>query len=397
MKKTKFLKICIGDWSNANRDMRELSVVKELGADITVMAKGEEDVRGDLVNGFIVDRYTTRPLGASAPAVLNRAFSFLQWVGHARKYDADIISGHDFVALLIGDLSNVGKSKKAKLVYDSHEFELGRNTNRSPLKTQIVKLIEGYLIKRSEFTVVVGDSIAKELQRIYKMVEAPLVVRNTPNHLEIDKTKSEIYHKKMLEDLNANSPEELEHVILYHGAVSQNRGVERLIGIIPQIPKCGLYVLGHMVTPEYEKQLKDLADSGESKGRVYFHPAVPLDEVMNYVQGSDCGMITIPAVTKSYYYMMPNKLFENIQAETPVVSSNFPEISSIVDGYGIGITVDPENDEEIIEAVKRILFEQESIPNLKENLKKAKEDLCWEKEQLKLKEAYSGILDMTLR
>ena len=38
----KVLKICGNDWKNASHDKRELSAVKELGADVEVMAKGEK-------------------------------------------------------------------------------------------------------------------------------------------------------------------------------------------------------------------------------------------------------------------------------------------------------------------------------------------------------------------
>ena len=57
----KILKICTSDWKNASRDKRELSVCRELGMDVAVLAKGNVDDKGrvDEVDGFKVLRYTT--------------------------------------------------------------------------------------------------------------------------------------------------------------------------------------------------------------------------------------------------------------------------------------------------------------------------------------------------
>ena len=130
----KVLKICIGTWQNASRDKRELAVVQELGHEVEVIAKGECSGIVEYVDGFHVTRLSSRPLGEKAPVSLNRVLSMITWASYVRKRnDIDVISGHDYLALTIGYLSNIGKRKKAILVYDSHEFELGRNQKRSKL------------------------------------------------------------------------------------------------------------------------------------------------------------------------------------------------------------------------------------------------------------------------
>ncbi len=40
------LKICVGTWDNASRDKRELSVYRDLGAEVLVLAKGADTDRG---------------------------------------------------------------------------------------------------------------------------------------------------------------------------------------------------------------------------------------------------------------------------------------------------------------------------------------------------------------
>lgn len=184
----KVLKICTGTWENESRDQRELGVCRELGADVFVLAKGnaEDYGREDEVNGFPVRRFTTRPY-AKLPVSINRIISILYWAKYTSTLDADVISGHDIDGWTIGWLSRFyNRKNRPQLVYDSHEFELGRNVKRSGLQIAAIKLWERKVIKDSAFTIVVNDSIADELVKIYKLKDRPVVVRNIPNRWDID-------------------------------------------------------------------------------------------------------------------------------------------------------------------------------------------------------------------
>ena len=137
------LKICNNSWETASRDRRELSACRELGARILVMAKGEPSDRGrkgtDGENTVLY--YGTRPLGPSAPKMLNRLAATVIWANTARKMKADVISGHNLPGLAIGWMSNwfVPKKKRALLVYDAHEYEAGRIAGRSKLLCWIIR------------------------------------------------------------------------------------------------------------------------------------------------------------------------------------------------------------------------------------------------------------------
>lgn len=196
----KVLKICIGTWENASRDQRELGVCRELGADVLVLAKGDANDRGreDIINGFPVRRYTTRPY-KYFPVSINRIVSIFQWAKYASTLDANIISGHDIGGWTIGWLSRFyNRKNKPKLVYDSHEFELGRNAKRSKLQISLIKFWERKVIKDSVFTIVVNDSIADELVKIYNLKERPVVVRNIPNRWDIDQSVCKATRQELL-------------------------------------------------------------------------------------------------------------------------------------------------------------------------------------------------------
>jgi len=92
----------------------------------------------------------------------------------------------------------------------------------------------------------------------------------------------------------------------------------------------------------------------------------------------------------NHYYMLPNKLFENIQSETPIIGSEFPEIKRIIDEYGVGLYCDPEKIESIVDCIEKLRTNSELYQNIKNNLKVAKSELCWENEKKVIEEAYKA-------
>ena len=181
------LKVCLSEWKNESRDQRELSVCRELGADIKVVAKGKTEDYGKVesVNGFEVHRLSSRPVNG-LPKALNRVLSIFMWAKYVRALKPDIISGHDLSGLAIGWISTFFCRVKPKLVYDSHEFEIGRNVKRNRIQIKFITVVERYLIKKSKFMIVVNDSIADEVTRIHRLDQRPVVVRNIPNQWNVD-------------------------------------------------------------------------------------------------------------------------------------------------------------------------------------------------------------------
>ena len=379
------LKICGSEWENASRDKRELSVCRELGQQVLVLAKGAPGDKGriDSVEGFEVRRYSTRPFGTKCPAFINRVASLFTWAAYTRReLKPDIISGHDLIGLLIGWMSNIGRKEKAKLIYDSHEFELGRHANRNKLQLFFVKHLERFLMKRCAFSIMVNDCIADEVQKIHKLAQRPIVVRSTPEKWAIDQGEIQMVRSEFYAAFSNENP-----ILMYHGAVTPGRGIEKLLEVVKAMPEVNALILGNG-SEDYLNSLKALTEEYGIMPRVLFHPAVPITELRKYVGAADLGMVTIPAVAKSYYYMLPNKFFENIQSETPIIGSNFPEISRLVKQYGIGLVCDPDSTEDICACVRRMLTDKEFYDACKKNTLKAKEELCWEKEKQILKKAY---------
>lgn len=383
----KIVKICTNEWKNENRDKKELHVAESIGFGVTVIAKGNRQER-DNVDGFNVIRLSTRPLGKRVPNSINRIFSLFTWAWKVRRLNVDVISGHDISGLFIGYLSNVLKRKKAKLIYDSHEFELGRAGNRNKTINFLICYLERFLINKSEFSIVVNDSIADELVRIHKLKKRPVVARNIPMLWDLD--ENEIKHTKLL--LTSKFKIENPFVVMYHGVVAPNRGIEMLFNVLSINPNIVGVVLGNALDSEYLDNIKQLAKDLEIDSRLNFVEAVPIEELYKYVGAADIGLITIPNACKSYYYMLPNKFFENIQSLTPIICSNFPEVKSIVEKYQIGLACNPHDIEEVNNCIEKMRSDKKFYSSCKTNLMKAKKELCWENERDALSIAYQKLI-----
>lgn len=384
----KYLKLCINEWVNANRDKRECSVVRELGVDVSVIAKGPVSGVKEEVAGFSVTRLSPRPLGKKMPVLLNRVVSMFTWAAYVRKQNYDIISGHDYVALTIAWISNVGKRCKAMLVYDSHEFELGRAVNRGRFATWFLCHWERFLMRRCAFSIMVNDAIADEVQRIHRLEQRPVVVRNIPNYWRLDETKISATRKEILSALGLS---EETFLVMYHGAVVHDRGIENMLRAVAKMEGSAAVVLGNGAE-DYLFSLRNLCEELGVKNRTLFLPAVPVETLYRYVGAADVEAVLIVGKFKSYYFSLPNKIFEAIQSLTSLVVSDFPEMGRLIGQYGIGLKIDPTKEEEIVDAFTRLRDDKEFRAQCKENLKRAKEDLCWEREQEALKAAYREII-----
>lgn len=386
------LKICGNTWENASRDKRELSVYRECGAEVAVLAKGTKNARGekDIVDGYVVYRYTTQPFKMKCPAAINRFFSLFLWAKFVRKMNPEVISGHDLLGVLIGWLAMFGKRKKAKLIYDSHEFELGRNKQRGKISKIVVKMTEGFLIKRCVYSIMVNDSIADEVKSIYDLKQRPIVVRSTPNIWDISEEICKKTREEILEQFkNANIEDAF--VILYHGAVTTQRGIETLINVVEMNKNVYGMILGNGEL-QYIGELKQHIKEKEFENRILFKAAVPIGDLWRYVGAVDVSLMMIEGESKSYYLSLPNKFFESIQALTPIIASDFPEMKRIIEQYDIGVTCDPKDIVKVNECIESFRTDKKLVQRYRTNLEKAKRELCWENEKRVLVEAFENYI-----
>ena len=114
--------------------------------------------------------------------------------------------------------------------------------------------------------------------------------------------------------------------------------------------------------------------------QVIFLGKLTQDELPKITASADVGVSLIENLSISYYYALPNKLFEYIMAEIPVIVSNLPQMKEIVEKYDVGFAVDIENKAELITAIKKLSEDSDLYKSKKQNCHVASQELNWEKE-----------------
>lgn len=187
-----------------------------------------------------------------------------------------------------------------------------------------------------------------------------------------------------MEYINGNV---INFIIMYHGALTTGRGIENLINAISHFDDVGLVILGNG-SIDYTAHLKQNILKNQVSDKVVMHRAVPIEQLWKYVGAADVSMATIEFSAKSYYFALPNKFFESIQSMTPIIASDGPEMKRIIEKYQIGLTCNPDNVADICYCIEEMRSDKGFYDSCKNNLKKAKEELCWEREKEVLRRAF---------
>jgi len=281
------------------------------------------------------------------------------------------------------------KRRGGAVVYDCHELWLDRNTLRKRTKynpERILEwLLESFLIRRSNAVLVVSESIADALSKRYK-IRKPVVIFNTPYYINIAK-KNGLPDLRGKAGITDNKP-----IVLYTGLISHGRGLEQLIEAMSYVPDCRLVLMGYDLRMQYSGTIRKLAQEYGVTDRLHFVDAVPFPEVPLWAASADVAAVLIENRCLSYYYCMPNKIFEAIMAGVPVIASDFPEMKKVTSEKGIGLTVNPESVVDIVRAIYALLRDKEAQRVMKRNALEAAKIYNWEEQSKKLLEVYREII-----
>ncbi len=307
--------------------------------------------------------------GAKFYAIYNlRLFFYLLF------HKTDALLSNDLDTLLANSWAKKLKPN-CKLYYDSHEYFIGVPELISKPKVQNfwLKIEQKYLPKTYKMYTV-NESIADLYRKEYN--KAVKVVRNIS---DIKKVNTSFTKKEL------GLPED-KHIIIIQGAgINIDRGAEEMIEAIKLLDDCVLIFVGDGdVVPILKAQVKK--ENLEQK--VLFFGKRPYDELMNFTALSDIGVSLDKDTNINYRFSLPNKIFDYIHSNTPLLVSDLKEVKKIVEGYRIGLVVPNHQPQTIANAIKKMLDDKNLYQTFKNNTKIASKELTWENECKVLKEIY---------
>lgn len=295
--------------------------------------------------------------------------------------NADIYHFHD------PDLLSLGYKikKKGKIViFDSHEDVpmqiLDKDWIPKFIRPFISFLYGAYEKKVARLLDGIISVTPHVVERFNRLNEKSIMITNYPIIDFKENEKNISLHK--------------EDYICFAGSISSQWMHENIITAIEDMPNIRYMLVGDG-TEDYLNHLKTL------KGwkNVNYVGKVPHEEVKKLYEKSKIGLalnFSTQAI-KAGGTLGNTKLFEIMQNKLPVICTNYNLWKNVVEKFDCGICINPNNVEEIKEAIQFLLLNMESAYKMGQNgYKVVKELYNWSVEEKKLYEFYDLLLENKL-
>lgn len=295
----------------------------------------------------------------------------------AMALDGDIYHLHDPELMPWGlMIKRAGK----RVIFDAHEDLSEQIRSKAYLPSvfrysigKLSGIVQHWICARLDFVVAATPVIAEKFQARGIASQA---ICNYPLLGELESA--------------ASSPQKRQDVC-YIGGISAVRGIRQIIDAMA-LAKSGarLNLAGRFLEKNLEPELRQTA------GWKYVDALGFLNRqgVRKVLHGSMAGLVTL-LPTQAFKDSLPVKMFEYMSAGLPVIASDFPLWRQIIAGNDCGLLVDPENPQDIADAIDALVRDPEMARRMGENGSRAvKEKYNWGVEEKKLLALYSELIGL---
>ena len=287
-----------------------------------------------------------RGAGRGAWRVAAIALTVRAQIAATRPVDpgADLYHGMAYMGIPVALALRGGRP--AAVVYDARDIYLeARNLARLPGPARwLVGWVERRWATEASRVVTVNRAYAEVMAERFR-VPMPLIVMNCSYRQARSAAPERRFHERL--GLDAN-----RRVVLYHGGLFPERGIEQLIAAMPEIPGADLVLMGYGVLGA---ALPALIAASPAADCIHLLPAVPPDELHDWVAAADVVAMPIQPSTLNHRLTTPNKLFEAMASGVPVVASDLPGMATIVTETGCGVLCDPTDPASIAATIRSIV------------------------------------------
>lgn len=272
-----------------------------------------------------------------------------------------MLLANDLDTLLPNYIVNLLQRKK--IIYDSHELfpEIPELVNR-PFVKKFWTALEKIMLPKLKNTYTVCNSIATYYNDKY--VTDFKTIINLPTKKEVVKSKFPF-------------PYTDEKIILYQGAVNVGRGLDLMLETMPFLNNCIFVIIGD---GDIFEPLKAKVNAKNLTQKIRFLGRKNPDELHKLTPLAHLGISIEEDLGLNYRFALPNKIFDYIQADLPVLVSDLPEMKKVVLDHKVGEIVIERDPKKLAQQIEHLLKKDFTAALLK-----AKEKLIWEhQEQLLL-------------
>jgi len=253
--------------------------------------------------------------------------------------------------------------QRKKIIYDSHELfpEIPELVNK-PFVKKVWSGLEKIILPKLKNTYTVCNSIATFYNNKYATDFKTII--NLPTTKKIVKTTFPFKYTD-------------EKIILYQGAVNIGRGLELMIETMPFLVNYILVIVGD---GDIFEPLKEKVVSKNLTHKIHFLGRKNPEKLHTITPLANLGISIEEDLGLNYRFALPNKIFDYIQANVPVLVSNLPEMKKVVIDYKVGEIIKDREPKKLANQIENLLQKDFTMA-----LQNAKETLIWEhQEQLLL-------------
>lgn len=295
----------------------------------------------------------------------------------ALEVDADVYQLHDPELLPYAlKLKKRGK----KVIFDSHEKYSDLMVDKPYLPGWSAHLVsalysryESYILKRIDGVIF---PCLKNGKHPFEGQCTNLVTVNNTARME------ELY------DHYVPCGEKYPRSIVYIGSISHNRGITHAV---QAAAKSGavLYLGGNFSPESYRQELEAMPEYNS----VRYLGSLDRQAVLDTLQHCQIGLATLLNVGQyNQFDNLATKAYEYMSLGLPVILSRSPFNEKIMNSYRFGVCVDPDDPQQIAEAICYLLDNPEEARRMGDNGREAvRTEFNWKTEERKLLDFYKKI------
>ena len=305
---------------------------------------------------------------------------YLHFLELARRYPGRVFVAHDLPVLASAAVA--AEESGCYLAYDAHELYPEQHLFSAERSASLGRA-EADLISRADLVTTVNGSIATEMAKRYG-IDCPAIILNCPaapaGGLPVPRTN-------LLRDHLALDQHHC--IVLFQGGLSPNRNLEALVDAMSMVRRGDVVLVFLGPDGGTRSTIEQIARArGLLGGRVRIVDPVAQDVLLSWTASADIGIIPYPPIDLNSRLCTPNKLFEYIVAEVPILANDLPELRIFVAGNGFGIVRPMISPEAIAAAIDDMAGTDLSC--FRATLRARGAEFTWDRQELEIVRLYAA-------
>ena len=371
----KVVMLLLKDYAPDPRLKKEAEFLVKNGFEVTILAwQYKKDYpKFQSITGVKIIHLGPKINGSKASLISGIIKFSLKAIRYCIKHKYDILHCHDLTTLHIGVIMKMIKGRK--MIYDSHEHY------PSMLK-DMWKPLYGFGVF---------------IEYIYSLFFDMIITTNSKIANKLKKYKRKIFVVSNFIDLKWYDQQKIIKtgvktklpIVLYEGIIKANRGLKELIDAKKYMKNKSLFLI--VGDGPYLQQLEQYTKKQNIKN-IILTGYKPYNQMPSYIKISTCG-VNLLKRSFNNVFGNPNKIFEYIAGNIPMVVTNLPLMTEVIERANCGVIVKKVKPKEIAEKLDMILENKNKAKQMgKEGRKIVEKFYNWEMQTQSLKNAYDYLI-----